>query len=58
MRNPEEAAKALNLNGIPYLGNVLKLVSVMWDLLEGFLRSCGLLRIVISDSFASTGEGE
>lgn len=28
MRNPEEAAKALNLNGIPYLGNVLKLVSV------------------------------
>lgn len=27
MRNPEEAAKALNLNGIPYLGNVLKLVS-------------------------------
>lgn len=28
MRNPEEAAKALNLNGIPYLGNVLKLVSM------------------------------
>lgn len=27
MRTPEEAAKALNLNGIPYLGNVLKLVS-------------------------------
>lgn len=26
MRNPEEAAKALNLNGIPYLGNVLKMV--------------------------------
>ncbi|CAN0107158.1 unnamed protein product, partial [Hapterophycus canaliculatus] len=25
MRNPEEAAKALNLNGIPYLGNVLKM---------------------------------
>lgn len=27
MRNPDEAAKALNLNGIPYLGNVLKMVS-------------------------------
>lgn len=27
MRSPEEAAKALNLNGIPYLGNMLKLVS-------------------------------
>lgn len=29
MRTPEEAAKALNLNGIPYLGNVLKLVSLL-----------------------------
>lgn len=29
MRNPEEAAKALNLNGIPYLGNVLKMVRAL-----------------------------
>ncbi|CAM9183215.1 unnamed protein product [Laminaria digitata] len=46
MRNPEEAAKALNLNGIPYLGNVLKLQrpssyngppdrAVTWQVLTG-----------------------
>lgn len=32
MRNPEEAAKALNLNGIPYLGNVLKMVRLLFVL--------------------------
>ncbi|CAM9724498.1 unnamed protein product [Ectocarpus sp. 6 AP-2014] len=46
MRNPEEAAKALNLNGIPYLGNVLKMQrpssytgppdrAVTWQVLTG-----------------------
>ncbi|CAM9951085.1 unnamed protein product [Ascophyllum nodosum] len=46
MRTPEEAAKALNLNGIPYLGNMLKLQrpssytgppdrAVTWQVLTG-----------------------
>ncbi|CAM9503767.1 unnamed protein product [Pylaiella littoralis] len=46
MRNPDEAAKALNLNGIPYLGNVLKMQrpssysgppdrAVTWQVLTG-----------------------
>lgn len=43
MRSPEEAAKALNLNGIPYLGNVLKLVSVSLysSVLFAFLGAMG-----------------
>lgn len=57
MRSPDEAAKALNLNGIPYLGNMLKLQrpssytgppdrAVTWQLSETCFRSTQFRELV------------